>query len=82
MSILNWKSNYGTAHLITNDKGKKYFVELGIDNLWDKIKLVELESGDICTDIFPDVYRIKALEKEKNTILSDGIRYNNKTWYR
>ena len=81
MSILNWKSNYGTAHLITNDKGKKYFVDLGIDNLWDKIKLVELESGDICTDIFPDVYRIKALEKEKtpfclmeyDTIIKRGI---------
>ena len=65
LSLLNWKDNHGPAHLITNTRGKEYFVELGIDNLWDVIKVVDIEKGDIDDDIFPDVYQWKILEKEE-----------------
>lgn len=84
LSLLNWKNNHGPVHLITNSIGKEYFVELGIDNLWDEIKVVSIDKGDINDDIFPDVYRLKALQKEEtpfclmeyDTILKDDI--NNK----
>ena len=65
LSLLHWKDTYGPAHLITNEKGKEYFVELGVDNLWDDIKVLDIKKGVIDDEIFPDVYRIKALEKEE-----------------
>ena len=65
LSLLNWKDNYGPAHLLTNTLGKKYFVELGVDNLWDEIKVVNVDKGDIDDEIFPDVYRFKALQEEE-----------------
>jgi|TARA_R110000803_G_scaffold112533_1_gene180866 hypothetical protein len=81
LSILNWKDNYGPAHLITNEKGKEYFVEIGIDHLWDNIKVVSVEKGEIDDEIFPDVYKFKILEKEEtpfcvieyDTILKDDV---------
>ena len=84
LSLLNWKDNHGPSHLLTNTTGKKYFVDLGIDSLWDEIKLVNVDKGDIDDEIFPDVYRFKALMEEEtpfclmeyDTILKNDVNKN------
>lgn len=83
LSALKWRQYNGSIKMYTDYRGKAYYDELGISDIWDEgidVNLLENFDININTDVFWSFGKILALSKETSPCVimdTDMIVWNN-----